>query len=255
LDESLLITESGMSLLEILVVLALIGLFMLAMATGLGGRAESDLRSSSLEVMALLRASHARAMGTGTHHRLVFDLDAQSMQIEQCQGVLGLRKVEEDENEDVLDAKGLADLREPPVSGDVNQEILAAASPEKALEVAAALKGENIGSARCNPSEGFTGDADGKKSQRKIKGGANLKIRAVHVQHIKEPVTEGKVSINFFPLGHGEKAAIELANEDKDKRTVLVHGLTGKTEIANDDLDIEDHMRRNARGDEIDEER
>lgn len=244
-----------MSLLEILVVLGLIGLFMLAMATGLGGRGATDLRRSSLEIMALLRASHARATGSGMHHRLVFDLEKQSMQVEQCQGAVSLRKVEEDESEGLADAETIAELREPPVSGDVNSEILSAASPEQALEIAAALQGETIGTSRCTPSEGFTGDADGKKSQRKIEGSGNLKITAVHVQHVKEPVTEGKVSINFFPLGHGEKAAVELENDDKEKRIVLVHGLTGKTEIAKDGTDVEEHMRRNARGDELAEDR
>ena len=75
----------------------------------------------------------------------------------------------------------------------------------------------------------------------------------MHVQHLEEPVTEGEVSINFFPLGHAEKALLEVADDEGTQYTVLLHGLTGRVEVRDGEVDPDKHMRRNAAGDEVDE--
>ena len=132
-----------------------------------------------------------------------------------------------------------------------------AASPTAALDQAAALAGVRVGATRCGVATATGGDLanfhDAPNTHELATHGGKIKVRRVHVQHLKDPVTTGQVSINFFPLGHAEKALIEVADDDGTQFTVLLHGLTGRVEVRDGEVDPDTHMRRDAAGDEVEE--
>src|SRR5256885_591462 len=65
----------GMTLVEIMVVVAIIGMIMGASVYGFRSIAKSELRSSSAKLAGAIRYCFDRAVTTGAYFRLVLDID------------------------------------------------------------------------------------------------------------------------------------------------------------------------------------
>jgi len=247
--------QRGMTLIEIMVVLAIMGL---GMALFLGGNLlksnEARLREGAVEVLATLRGAHNMATMTGKHHRVVFNLKEQTYHLEVCMGAQTLKRGDEEEVVDTDKLEKLRERMEQPVSNNLDREVIEANSPEEALAAAAALAGIRIGTTRCQPATAtLSGQASKSGNKHKLDVGRGIHISEIHVQHLIEPVKEGIVSINFFPVGSAEKAMIEIGNGDGDTHTILLYGMTSRVAFRRGSVDAEDHMRRNAVGDEVEE--
>lgn len=243
--------QRGMTVLELMITLAVIGFLMILGYNGVRYVRKSDLREDTTEVAAVLRAAYNMATTTVKHHRVVFDLDEQTYRIEMCEGNIALKLKEREEILKKGDAEAAEELVEP--ASTLPPELAQAMSPEEAARTAAALSGSALGTARCKPPELPTGDADGRGAMRRIRTDRGLKIRTIHVQHLEDAQSSGIVYLNFFPLGRAEKAVIEIGDVDGNSYTLLVHGLTGRVEFRSDEVDPDDHMMRRADGDKMDE--
>ena len=241
-----------MTLIEIMIVLALMGLLLGVVTMFYGRSAESALREETVRVLASLRSAYNAAAATGTHHRVVFDLDEQSYRIESCEGEQRLTVTDE---EDTGAAERLAELMEKPLPADYHGELIAAESPEAETAAAAALAGVRVGASRCTLSAGMTGSMKGDGNQRTVDRRAGVHIGEIHVQHLEDAATKGIVTVNFFPLGYAEKAVIRLGNDDGNDYQLLVHGLTGRVEFRAEPTDAERYMRRDDLGERIEDER
>jgi len=85
-----------------------------------------------------------------------------------------------------------------------------------------------VGEAGCGPVSGPAGKPQTLSKKKKIG------LERVFVSHLSEPATEGKVTINFFPLGRAEKAVIEVGQGQGtagELFSVVVQPLTGKVQI------------------------
>ncbi len=260
--------QAGFTLLELMIVLAVVGLMMWAGMRGLSKVSKTNLREDAMELAGALRTAYNLATETGRHHRVVFDLDAQAYRVETCEGQLLLRK---SDAEEVVDQEKIEEIEErverakralenknqmPTMGGntsDMVPEIVGASSPEKAAEAAAALAGVQLGAARCGPPRLSDGKADERGEVHQIRTKLGLSIRQVHVSHLREPVKEGVVSINFFPLGVAEKAVIEIVDKDAEQYTLLVHRMTGRTEFREGEIKVDEFMNRDGAGDREDE--
>ena len=243
-------SDAGMTLLEVIVVLAIIaGLAVLLVRAG-RKVADSELREETVAVSSLLRVAYSLAAQTGLHHRVVFDLDAdqnvaQKYRVEVSQDAIRLKR---DEEETTPKEELLEQLRNRPPSGTELPELRDAESEADVVSKAAALEGVRVGSASCAQAVGpDLGAGSGSLYTREVESNV-VEIDSVQTQHIEEPVTKGTVSVNFFPQGYAEKAVVALRDNDGDPSYVVVHRLTGKIEIAHDEFEPEDHMRRDARG-------
>jgi len=262
-----------MTMLELLVVLGVVGMAMFLGYYVVASVSKSALRSDTVEVAAALKSAHNLAAQSGMHHRVVFDLDKQTYRVEVCPDPIQLKRGDEEEK---VDAEALEKLKEEPNPlqaannlgigpgmgglGSATEGVSEAESPEAALKAAAALKGMRVGASRCGIAPASGGDANNYKDPQQPNihqldgSGKGVRLRRVFVQHLREDVSSGEVSINFFPLGHAEKALLELGDEKGSNQfTVLVHGLTGRIEVRDGPVDPDKHMRRNAAGDEVDE--
>lgn len=245
--------QRGLTVLELLITMAVIGMIMLLGYRTVRHVRESSLREDTTEVAAVLRAAYNMATVSGVHHRVVFDLDEQTYRIEACEGDLALRRSEREQVPDDDDKKGPALPPGAAVSGDIAPELLQAGSPEDAARIAASLSGTRVGAAQCRPPELPTGDADGRGSQRRIRTEDDLKIRRMFVQHLEGEQRDGVVYLNFFPLGYAEKAVIEIGDDDDNAFTLLVHRLTGRVEFRQGKVDPDQHMLRRSDGEDVDE--
>src|SRR5688572_3270505 len=88
--------RSGMTLIEILVVLAILGLIAGILVIGVGRAGKLELRAEAGKLAAALRSGFDRAAASGAHHRVILDLDAESFQLERCEGKIRLRRSEDE---------------------------------------------------------------------------------------------------------------------------------------------------------------
>ncbi len=251
-------SQRGITLLELMLTLAIVGGLMAVMATGLGRINKAELRDDTIQIASSLRAARNMATFSGAQHRVVFDFESQAYRIEACPGNPKLYRADiEAVIPDPDDLESLAqkvqEKQQQVASSNILPDLAPPDSPEDALAAAAALEGIDIGTAQCAPPTTPTGDADGRGATRKIES-KRVRIKRIYVPHLEDPVDEGMVSINFFPLGYGQKAVIEIGDHSDNTYFLLIHRLTGVVEMRKEGFDPDDHMRRDGAGDSEDEE-
>ncbi len=262
--------QRGFTILELLIAMSIAALLVGVMAVGVKRVRKSDLRADTASVAAALRTAYNLATQTGKHHRVMIDLDEQNYQVQTCEGKVKLQREtteqEYDPGEDEAAKEELQRKLNQQSFGQVQtSEMLAdvqnAESPAEAAEKALALTGRRIGAARCGPATTLGGDVSKRGEVQYSKKNQGVKISRVHVQHLEDPVEEGKVAINFFPMGYAEKAVVELrAGDDPRSRDdlyiLLVHGLTGRVEFKDGEWRRPDeHMMRDGAGRDVEDGR
>jgi len=240
--------QSGMTVLEIMIVLAIVGGLFYIVRSGFRLVTKADLVEDATELTAVMRRASQLAVEHGELHRVVLDLDAQGFAVEVCQGAVGIARNELLKADDEATKRALEKgrLRLAGLPSDA----LATGDPEEATRRAAALAGHHVADRTCKPADNsITGDANGKGWIRKLRKDKGVKFKEVWVAHRDDSATKGQVAIYFFPLGSAEKAVIELT-DGSEVFTVLAFGLTGRVELHDGQLrDVNDHMLKNAMGD------
>ncbi|HET9988640.1 MAG TPA: hypothetical protein VFQ65_08965 [Kofleriaceae bacterium] len=243
-----------MTVLELMIVLAIIGGAMMLVRSGFRLITRADLVENSSELSAVLRRASSLAIEHGEMHRVVIDMDKGLYSVEVCQGAVAIQRNElvrpdEEAKKRALDKGKNAFVNMP-------QDALQVGDPEEAAKRATAVAGHHIADRTCvTASDTITGaaepDAKGKSKGwvRGLRADKGIKFKEIWVQHRDESATKGQVAIYFFPTGSSEKSVIELT-DGTDVFSVLVYGLTGRVELRDGVLkDVNDHMMRNAMGD------
>ena len=252
--------QDGLTVLELLIVLALMGMFSYVAYSGFRSLTSAALVEDTNDLVAVMRRTQVLAVESGVPVRIVFDFDKQAYWVEACEGDATLRRTKEETKVDPREAeKALEDARRKIALLPAGQ--LKAGSAEEEARMALALAGDKNAGRTCVPvamAQGFkelmSGDAMGRGLARKLQTDRDVKLREIWVQHLDDSVTEGQVSVNFFPLGWAEKAIIELG-DGKSVHSLLLHGATGRVEVIDGELrEPDDHMLQRADG-ERDQER
>jgi len=253
--------QRGLTVLEIMIVLAVIGMLSYLAYSGFRILSSAALVEDTNDLAAVMRRTQSLALESGEPVRLVFDLDKQTYWVEACVGSPTLARGKEEVKVDPETVqKELEKARER--LGTLPPGQLKADSPEQEASIAAALAGQKVGGRMCYPldqlpaslqeslGQVFSGDAQGRDLRRAIQTSRGVKLKEVWVQHLEESVSTGQVSISFFPLGWAEKAIVELG-DNSITHSVLIFGLTGRVEVRDGAVrNPDDHMMRNAAGDE-----
>jgi prepilin-type N-terminal cleavage/methylation domain-containing protein len=251
----------GMTVLELMIVLAIIGGAVVLVRSGFRLLTKADLVENATELSALMKRTGQLAIEHGEMHRLVIDMETQLYSVEKCEGATAI--VRNEAVKDDPEAKKRALERGKDRMLGLPPDALAAGDPDEATRRATALSGHHIADKTCSPaSDAVSGAAKGKvdlasgKSvggdagwTRKLSVGKGIKFKEIWVQHRDESVTKGQVAIYFFPAGSSEKAVVEIT-DGSEVFSVLVNGLTGAVELKDGVLrDVNDHMLRNVMGD------
>ena len=238
----------GMTILELMIVLAIVGAAAFLVRSGFRMITKADLVENSTELASILRRTNSLALEHGELHRVVFDLDKQIYVVEVCQGTSTVQR-NEAVRPDEEAKKRAVDRAKDKLQG-LPSDALASGDPEVAMKRATALTGHHVADKTCVPvSDGISGDATGKGFVRALKVKSGVKFKEIWVQHRDDGVSKGQVVLYFFPTGAAEKAVIEVTDGD-EIFTLLVYGLSGRVELRDGPLrDINDHMLRNVLGD------
>lgn len=251
----------GMTVLELMIVLAVIGGMFFIARTGFRLLTKADLVEDSSELTAVMRRASQLAVEHGELHRVVLDLDPHdpdkadydpkkpSYVIEVCHGQTAILRNEKLQNDDEETKRAIE--RGKQRMNNLPADALAGDEPEDATRRAGALAGHHIADRTCAPAtDSFTGEASGKGWLRKLH--RSIKFKEVWVEHRDDGVTKGQIAIYFFPLGNSEKSVIELT-DGSEVFSVLVYGLTGRVELHDGALrDVNEHMLKNVMGNKDD---
>ena len=236
-------TESGLTLLEILVVLAIFGLLVGALTVGYSRLPGTALKREAVKVAAVMRTAYDRATASGAHHRIVLDVKEGTFRVERCEGKVTLRKVRDLKEE--VERQRLEAEKQARIAGSQSQaEVLGS----MVSDTTARLGGSGGGSgATCAP---ITGEFGRKQT---LGGTPKVSFRRVFVAHLQEPAIDGEVTLNFFPMGTAERAVVELGvgETDDEMFSIAMRPLSGRIDMqAGEWRDVDEAVREDAEGKE-----
>jgi prepilin-type N-terminal cleavage/methylation domain-containing protein len=237
-----------MTLLEVMVVLAIIGGLMYIVRSGYRLVTKADLVEDATGLTAVMRRTSQLAVEHGELHRVVLDLDNQAYVVEVCRGQAAIMRNERLKTDDD-ETKRALERGKQRIAGTQPGQALTSGDPEDATRQAAALAGHHVADRTCAPAtDSISGDTGGKGWQRTLRKAKGIKFKEVWVQHRDESTTKGQVAIYFFPIGSSEKSVIELT-DGSEVFSILIFGLTGRVELRDGSLhDVNEHMLKNAIG-------
>lgn len=201
----------GLTLIEILVVIAII-----AIVTGvaIGGTMQlpsERLRRSGTTITSAIKVAYTRATATSHDVRLVMDFDQRKIWLEESSSPMLVK------SKDTTGTGG--------------------ADPVTQAETAALAEGDKIVKGPPIPKPRFRAiEANGFGDLESGKGGKTLQrgifFRAVQSAHDDAPRTSGRAYLYFWPGGHTERSSIQLRIGDSEEEgrtlTLIVSPLTGK---------------------------
>jgi prepilin-type N-terminal cleavage/methylation domain-containing protein len=221
----------GITLVEIVVVMAIMGL-MLGMSTiGIRAIVGVDLKAASRTIAANIRWTYNSAALAGVHYRMVLDLENGTFETEVADKRFLLAQSKRDGNrgKDVEDATNLEEdeLRDRDDDSEATSQPLASGSGE-GDEMGYSLSGDfDAGEQKI----AFSKVQDRIISETKLDD--KIVIAGVYTSHQNDLYTEGVATINFFPNGFVEPSLILLAEKDSTDFywQIKVHPLTGRVRI------------------------
>jgi general secretion pathway protein H len=211
----------GLTLIEILVVLAIIAVVAGMVIAGSMQLPSARLRRSTTMVASAIKVAYTRATATSRDLRLVMDLDRNRIWLEES------------------DAPMLAKSKDKNATGGADPVTQLEESVQ--AEGATIMKGPPIPKPRFHPIEtyGF-GDVESGKGGKSLQRG--ITFRSVQTPHDDAARTKGRAYLYFWPGGRTETAAIQLRIGDLPgddyTLTILVSPLTGKVTIKGGPADL-----------------
>jgi general secretion pathway protein H len=207
-------SSRGLTLIEILVVIAIMVLFVGVAVAGSMQLPSARLRRSTTMIASAVKVAYTRATATSRDLRLVMDLDRQKIWLEES------------------DVPMLTQAKDKSATGGADPITVA---EQAALdEGSRIMKGPPIPKPRFHAIEvyGF-GDVEAGKGGKPLQRG--ITFRSVKTTHDDTARTSGRAYLYFWPGGRTERAAIQLrigeSSDDANTLTLLISPLTGKVTV------------------------
>lgn len=186
--------ERGLTLIELIIVIAILVMMLGLGVSGLENLASTELRVQTNKLAVAVRHAYNRSVATGLYMRMVLDVSTDSYWVEASPTPVFLvrpgdekliedekRAREREDEEGIQRIKTGPDFKMDPVISKITME----------------------------------------------KG---IVIDSVLIAGQQYPVTGGQATIHFFPNGYCEPAMIYTSDGDGDFRTLIINPLTGKVE-------------------------
>lgn len=193
----------GFTLVETMVVVALIAIVAGMSVYAMGGIGTSRVQAEAMRLSGALRMAYGRAAINGLRYSVVFDLDAGTYSV-QCA------------SENVLLPADGEDREEP--DGDDDEADPFGLGPQNA-----------------------TMDDCSEDALPSVTVRSRVKIARILTSHDSDPVESGQNSISIFPNGYVERSVIWLSDDDgKVFITLTLDPMTGRVRAYPEDLEIPD---------------
>lgn len=243
-------TQRGITLIEILIVLAVMGLMVAMLVVGFGAGRNAEISRATTQVANTVRYGFDKARVNGQYYRMVLDLDSGTFSLQAAEDAMYLPATDRDGKIREIDK---SDLEE-----QAQRDQRAEQSFNRSVQSAAYRAGGTGGGGGGGDDGGDTdGELDVYKPQpRKVprakpplfssfedenslselakpfKLPEGVKIVYVRTADDLEPIKKGEASLYFFPRGRTQKAHIQIASDDGQiEYTIKVEPLTGRVTV------------------------
>lgn len=191
----------GFTLLELLVVVAIIAAIMVLSLRFLGNTLRIQLRKETSHLVGAIKFAYNEAAIRNIPYRLVFDLTEQEYWLEEGSGAFLLSLSEDEDEKEKIKKKENEEEGEPPPAFTLADE-----------DVVKKISLDD----------------------------SKVRFRDVYVAHQEGIIEEGIAYLYFFPNGMTELAVIHLADEDFEMNySIIVKPLTGKSRVEQGYVDYE----------------
>jgi len=207
--------DSGMTLIEIGVALAVAALMLAVAVPALSAVTRAQLRQKSGQLAGAVRSLYGSAAIGGRTCRLVFDLDADAYWSECAKTNVRLSR-----------------------EGEQSQGGARVPGREELLQAREGLSEEEREKLEIAQKSAFAPSSDVPKTDL----GGSVKFTDIWVQHQPERYTTGKSFLYFWSSGLTEEASVHLAQGD-DVYSLIVSPLTGRVKIVGDRVDAPGQRR------------
>lgn len=208
--------QQGMTLIEIIITVAIIGLIMGLSVGVFRDYSDAALSETADRLMGTIKYVYNEAAIKNQYYRLVINFEDQTFSVESSPDPFKISATQEGTPEE--DKTAAASIKE--VGAGIGEEPSEAESP----------------AATPPPGGTFSGTASYLLKPVKLPDG--IRIKDVYVAHLDKKVEAGKTAIYFFPNGWVEKAVINLTDEKGENNYSLeTFPSTGKTKIRTEYLD------------------
>ncbi len=182
---------SGFSLIEMLIVIALMAVITLVAAPSISSVLRISLNSATREIASVIKEAYNSAVVTGRVYRVAYDLDKEMYWVESGPATLLLETAESKEREERRRKIAGPDYK-PPVSK-------------------------------------FSIDKSVTRSKKELPRG--VIYEDVLTQQNPEAITSGIVYTHIFPHGLAEQTIIHLTDSGKKRISLVIAPLVGKTDL------------------------
>jgi len=214
-------TERGFTIIEMMIVLAIVAIMTVLAVVGLRSFAKSDLRATATRMAGAIRYLFDRASTTGKVHRLVLDFDTGKYWAEVSDDAFILASGKETDESRKREADKIAK------EDEVKRE---------AAEKEAFFGGSQIPS-RYMPKPFLPKrakfDAFRETAVKPITLKSGVFLADIYTPRLLRPLSEGKGYVYFFPMGMTEAAVIHLSDGKEAIYSLIVHPLTGRVSVKN----------------------
>jgi general secretion pathway protein H len=212
----------GFTLVEVLMAIALIGVLSGTILAGSGMLGGNRMRAAAGLVMSSVRLAASRANATGRPVRIVFDLDADRLSVEETEGrMLRVKDTGDKESE----------------GASAGAEAATDAERESMEYAKGVVQGPKAPRAVFKPVTrlGFDDDAVGGREL-----GVGVHYRQVQTEHDDRPRKEARAYLYFWPGGGTERAVVQLVRDGDDTGlSVVISPLTGRARLERGAIELE----------------
>ena len=201
-------SQGGFTLIEMLVVIAIIAVVVSGATFGIGALTRTRLRSASMKVMSAAQYAYNRSVTHGTTTRLYFDFDKQTMAVEETETPVTIANFEQLDT-DAGAAVDPWEVARERIEKPLEREIV----PTSPFSPITTSRGKTIKRYQAQPL------------------GDGIEVHAIVTPHDSGPRTSGEGGVYFFPGGTTEHTVVQLSDANDTIYSVEIHPLTGNGRI------------------------
>src|SRR5262245_27394593 len=224
----------GFTLIEVMIVFAIVALLAGASMQGFRSLRKADLREASTQLSGAMRYLFDRASTTGKIHRLVIDMETNTYWAEVSDDRFYIPR---EETEEQLRQREEKEAEEEQDEARKRERATREAERGKSAGANSSFDLSKLEVADFRPKRArFASFKDLALKPVKLK---KTKVESVYTPRVTEPLTTGRGYVYFFPLGQTEPAIVTMSRVASDDTiySLAVHPITGRVRIYNKKVD------------------